>query len=65
VLKSRSFLSGEALEAPMQRYVLPYNEQLPQSALGSKTLLQAMKYGPKLKPGLFRKKPSHLPGCNR
>jgi hypothetical protein len=42
-----------------------YNQQLPQSALGSKTPLQAMKDWRKLKPELFKKQPYHLPGCDR
>ena len=41
-----------------------YNQQLPQSALGSKTPLQAMKDWHKLKPDLFKKQPYHLPGCD-
>jgi hypothetical protein len=46
------------------RYVLLYNQQLPQSALGSKTPLQAMKDWCKLKRELFRKQPYHLPECD-
>jgi hypothetical protein len=42
----------------------PYNQQLPQSALGSKTPLQAMKDWHKLKPELFKKQPYYLPGCD-
>jgi hypothetical protein len=41
-----------------------YNQQLPQSALGSKSPLQAMKDWHKLKPKLFRKQPYYLPGCD-
>ncbi|RBI67555.1 IS481 family transposase, partial [Roseovarius sp. TE539] len=40
------------------------NQQLPQSALGSKTPLQAMKDWHKLKPDLFRKRPYYLPGSD-
>ena len=40
------------------------NQQLPQSALGSRTPLQAMKDWHKLKPELFKKQPYHLPGCD-
>jgi Integrase core domain len=64
VLKSHHFKSGEELETTLDRYVLLYNQQLPQSALGSKTPLLAMKYWHKLKPELFRKQPYHLPGCD-
>jgi len=43
VLQSHHFRSGENLEARLHRYVLLYNQQLPQSSLGSKTPLQAIK----------------------
>ena len=64
VLRSHYFHSGEELETTLHRYVALYNQQLPQSALGSKTPLQAMKDWHKLKPELFRKQPYHLPGCD-
>jgi hypothetical protein len=48
----------------MHRYVWLYNQQLPQSALGSKAPLQAMKDWHKLKPELFKKQPYYLPGCD-
>jgi transposase InsO family protein len=64
VLQSHHFRSGEEMETTLHRYVLLYNQQLPQSALGSKTPLQAMKDWHKLKPELFRKQPYHLPGCD-
>lgn len=64
VLQSHHFRSGEELEATLHRYVLLYNQQLPQSALGSKTPLRAMKDWHKLKPELFRKKPYYLTGCD-
>ena len=64
VLQSHHFHSGEELEATLHRYVLLYNQQLPQSALGTKTPLQAIKDWPNLKPELFRKQPYHLPGCD-
>jgi hypothetical protein len=38
------------------------NKQLPQSALGSKSPLQAMKDWHKLRPELFKKQPFYLPG---
>ena len=65
VLRSHHFRSGEELETTLHRYVLLYNQQLPQSALGSKTPLQAMKDWHKMKPELFKKQPYHLPGCDR
>ncbi len=43
VLQSHHFVSGEDLAQTLYRYVLPYNQQLPQSTLGSKTPLDAMK----------------------
>ena len=64
VLQSHHFRSGEELETTLHRYVWLYNQQLPQSALGSKTPLQAMKDWRKLKPELFKKKPYYLPGCD-
>jgi transposase InsO family protein len=64
VLQSHHFRSGEELETTLHRYVRLYNQQLPQSALGSKSPLQAMKDWYKLKPQLFRKQPYHLPGCD-
>jgi len=64
VLQSHNFRSGEDLETTLHRYVWLYNQQLPQSALGSKTPLQALKGWHKLKPGLFKKKPYYLPGCD-
>ena len=65
VLQSHHFRSGEELGTTLHRYVWLYNQQLPQSALGSKTPLQAMKDWHKLKPELFKKRPYYLPGCDR
>jgi transposase InsO family protein len=64
VLQSHHFRSGEELETTLHRYVWLYNQKLPQSALGSKTPLQAMKDWHKLKPELFKKQPYYLPGCD-
>jgi transposase InsO family protein len=64
VLQSYHFRSGEDLEATLHRYVWLYNQQLPQSALDSKTPLQAMKDWHKLKPEMFKKQPYFLPGCD-
>ncbi len=60
VLQSHHFHSGEEMETTLHRYVLLYNQQLPQSALGSKTPLQVMKDWHKLKPELFKKQPYYL-----
>jgi hypothetical protein len=64
VHRSHHFRSGEELETTLHRYVWLYNQQLPQSALGSKMPLQAMKDWHKLKPALFRKRPYYLLGCD-
>ena len=62
VLQGHHFKSGEELEQTLVRYVWLYNQQLPQSVLGSRTPLQAMKDWHKLKPELFKKNPYQLPG---
>jgi hypothetical protein len=64
VLQSHHFRSGEDLNATMHRYVWLYNQQLPQSVLQSRTLLQAMKDWHKLRPELFKKNPCYLTGCD-
>ena len=64
VLQSHHFHSAEELETTLHRYVLLYNQQLPQSASGSKTPLQAMKDWHSLKPDLFKKQPYYLAGCD-
>ncbi len=64
VLQSHPFRSGEVLEATLLRYVWLYTQPLPQSALGSKTPLQALKGWRKLKLELVRKQPYYLPGCD-
>ena len=56
---------GECDHPGWNSYVALYKQQLPQSALGSMTPLQAMKDWHKLKPDLFKKQPYHLPGCDR
>ena len=65
VLQSRHCKSGEDLEATLHRYVWRYNQQLPQSALASRSPLQAMKNWCKLKPELFKKRPYYLTECDR
>ena len=64
VLKSHRFHSGEDMATPLHRYVLLYNQQLPQSALGSKTPFEAMKDWHSLRPEFFRKQTYHLLGCD-
>jgi transposase InsO family protein len=65
VLQSHHLQSGDELEATLRRYVWLCNQQLLQSALGSKTPLQAMKDWHKLKPELFKKQPYYRPGCDK
>jgi transposase InsO family protein len=64
VLQSHRFQSGEDLDQTILRYVTLYNSQLPQSALASRTPLQAMKDWHKLKPEPFKKQPYYLSGCD-
>jgi hypothetical protein len=65
VLQGKHIRPGEDLEATPHRYAWLTNQQRPQSALGSKSPLQAMKDWHNLKPKLFRKQPYDLPGCDR
>ncbi len=65
VLQSHHFRSGEELEATLHRYVWLYNQQLPQSALGSRSPLQAMKDWYTIKPKLFKKRTYYLQGCDK
>tara|TARA_B100000780_G_scaffold272062_1_gene233739 strand:- start:1528 stop:1806 length:279 start_codon:yes stop_codon:yes gene_type:complete len=60
VLQSHHFRSGEELETTLHGYVWLYNQQLPQSAPRSKTLLQAMKEWNKDKLNLLKKQPYYL-----
>ena len=61
-LQSHHFVSGEDLAQTLYRYVLLYNQQLPQSTLGSKTPLDAMKRWYASHPHLFVKRPCNLAG---
>lgn len=62
VLQSRHVRSGEEPGTMLHPCVRLHNQQLPQSALGSKTPVQAMKEWRKLKPRLFDKQPCHPRG---
>ncbi len=62
VLQSHHFVSGEDLAQTLYRYVLLYNQQLPQSTLGSKTPLDAMQRWYESHPHLFVKRPCNLAG---
>ncbi|RAK09481.1 hypothetical protein ATI53_106718, partial [Salipiger aestuarii] len=63
-LQSHPLRSGKELETTLLRYALASYQQLPQSALSSKTPLQAMKDRHELKPELINKQPYCLPGCD-
>ena len=65
VLRTHRFSSSEDLEQTLLRYVALYNHQLPQSALKSKTPMQAMKEWHRERPDLFQKRPYDRPGCDR
>ncbi len=62
VLQSHHFVSGEDLAQTLYRYVLLYNQQLPQSTLRSKTPLDAMQRRHESHPHLFVKQPCNLAG---
>ena len=64
VLRTHRFNSQEDLNATLLRYVALYNHELPQSALRSKTPLQAMKEWYVSHPYLFNKRPYDRPGCD-
>ena len=64
VLKTHRFNSREDMEQTLLRYVALYNHQLPQSALKSKTPMQAMKDWYQEHPHLFHKRPYDRPGCD-
>ena len=63
-LRTHRFNSRDDLEQTLLRYVALYNHQLPQSALKSKTPLQAMKDWHQTHPHLFNKRPYDRPGCD-
>lgn len=64
VLKTNRFDSALDLEQTLLRYVALYNHQLPQSALKSKTPMQAMKEWHHSHPHLFKRRPYDRPGCD-
>ena len=64
VLKTHRLNGREDMEQTLLRYVALYNHQLPQSALGSKTPMQAMKDRYQSHPHLFHKRPYDRPGCD-
>ena len=66
VLNTHHFNSGQDMRQTLERYVHLYNHQLPQSALQSRTPIQAMRDWYDEKPELFYRKPdlSNRTGCD-
>ncbi|HXF07571.1 MAG TPA: integrase core domain-containing protein, partial [Candidatus Acidoferrales bacterium] len=64
VLKTHHFHSGEDLEQTVLRYVQRYNHHWPQSALQSKTPMQAMRGWYDSHPDLFLRKPDDRTGLD-
>lgn len=64
VLKTPRFNSRKDMEQTLLCYVALYNHQLPQSAQGSKTPMQAMKDWYQEHPNLFHKQQYARPGCD-
>lgn len=64
VLRSHRFQSGQDLEQTLLRYVALYNHQFLQSALKSRTPIQAMKDWYAQQPSLFIKRLYDHPGCD-
>lgn len=65
MLKTRHFRSGEDVMQTSLRYVAPYNHPLLQSALKSKTPIQALKHCHDSYPHLLAKRLSDRPGYDR
>jgi transposase InsO family protein len=64
ILKTHHFNSALDLEQTLHRYVSLYNQQLPQSVLGSKTPLQVMTDWYRSHPQLFLRKPYDRTGLD-
>ena len=64
VLATHRFTSGEDLATTLTRYVLLYNQHLPQLALQHRTPIQAMKDWQKQQPDLFKKRVCNRPGLD-
>ena len=60
VLKTHHFISGQDLEETLLRYVILYNEHLPQAALNSKTPSTAMLDWYSVHPHLFKTNPASI-----
>ena len=64
VLRGHRFDSSLSLRQTLERYVELYNQHLPQSALKSKTPMQAMKEWHRSNPELFHRRPYDRPGLD-
>ena len=64
VLKTHRFSNREDMGQTLLRYMALCNHQPPQSALGSKTPMQAMKQRHQESPDLFHTRPCDRPGCD-
>ena len=64
VLATHRFESGQDLEATLLRYVLLYNQHLPQRMLAHQTPLLAMKQWQKSHRELFKKQVRNRPGLD-
>jgi hypothetical protein len=65
VLRLHRLYSGSGLRTTLHNYVLLASQQLPDSALGTKTPLRVTKVCHKLEPELPRKQPYHLWECQK
>ena len=65
VLNTHRFVCGQDMQETLMRYTALHNHQFPQSALKSKTPIQAMKDWYKTHPHLFHKKLYDRPGCDK
>lgn len=65
VLATTRFRSSEDLETTILRYVMLYDNHLPQRALGQKTPLQALQQWHKERPDLFVRQPRNQPGPDK
>ena len=64
ILQTHHFNSSLDLEQTLLRYVALYNQQLPQTALRSKTPMQAIKEWYLSHPHLFKRVPDDRAGCD-
>ena len=65
ILRTHRSNSAEDLLQTLIRYVALYNDQLPQTVLGSQTPIQAMKKWHRAHPQLFHRRPYDRPGSDK